>query len=360
MSRAKREKAGKVQTVLGVIDADDLGVTLPHEHLLIDMAVSFFGVEGAGFKKLAYEPVAIENLSWLWHNPFSSLDNLRLQDEALAIEEVMLFKKEGGNTIVELTNSGLDRDPIGLAHISRVTGINVIMGSGYYVGNAQDPDYDRKTEDEIAEEIIGDIEVGVGNTGICAGIIGEIGCSWPLQDREKKTIRAAARAQQQTGAAINVHPGHVENSPMEIITLLDEAGADINGVVMSHIDRLIHSLSTRRELAKAGCYLEYDLFGSHIFNPIGLRVGGGLPRPCDRERIEQIIELIDAGYLKQILVSQDICMKMKLIRYGGNGYVHILRNIVPHMLRLGITREQIHTIVVENPKRMLQFGAADG
>ena len=101
--------------------------------------------------------------------------------------------------------------------------------------------------------------------------------------------------------------------------------------------------------------MEYDLFGSHHFNPLYLRTGGGLPRPCDRERIEQIIELIEAGYLKQILISQDMCMKNKMVRYGGYGYAHILRNMLPYMRNMGMTREQIQVIIVENPKKMLQF-----
>lgn len=354
-----QKMTGKVQTVLGAIRPGNLGVTLPHEHLLIDMAVWFFAAEDPEGKKLAYEPVAIEHLGWLWHNPFNNMDNLQLLDEALAIEEVMLFKKQGGNTVVDLTSVGLGRDPIKLARISRATRLNIVMGSGYYVGEAQSPDYDKQTEDAIAEEIIADIQLGVGDTQIRAGIIGEIGCSWPLKEREQKYLRAAARAQKHTGAAISVHPGHNEASPIEIARLLSETGADLNHVVMSHIDRLTHSLSIRRELATMGCYLEYDLFGSHLFNPIALGYGRQ-PRPCDGERIEQIIELIDEGYVGKILVSQDICMKIKLTRYGGYGYGHILRNIVPHMRERGISEEQVHSILVENPKRMLQLAPAGG
>ena len=226
------------------------------------------------------------------------------------------------------------------------------MGSGYYIGPSLEPDYDQKTENEIAEEIIADVKSGVGNTCIRAGIIGEIGCSWPLQDRERKSLLAAARAQHQTGAAINIHPGCHVDSPIEIINLLKAAGADVSRVVISHIDRIIHPLSKRLELADKNCYLEYDLFGGNQFNPIDM---GVCPRPCDRERIEQIIELINAGYLKQILISQDICVKTRLLRNGGHGYAHVLRNIVPYMLAWGITKEQIYTMLVENPKRLLTF-----
>ncbi|GAG09468.1 unnamed protein product, partial [marine sediment metagenome] len=143
MAGASQEMAGKVQTVLGVIDAEDLGVTLPHEHLLTDLSVWFTEPKEAGLKKLAYEPVSIKNRDWIWHNPQSNLDNGRFLDEEVVIEEVLLFKREGGSTIVELSNVNIGRDPLGLARISRATGINVVMGSGYYVGEVQGPDYDR-------------------------------------------------------------------------------------------------------------------------------------------------------------------------------------------------------------------------
>ena len=352
MAGASQKIVGKVQTVLGMVDAEDLGVTLPHEHLLADFSVWFTEPKEAGLKKLAYEPVSIKNRDWIWHNPQSNLDNGRFLDEEVVIEEVLLFKREGGCTIVELSNVNIGRDPLGLARISRATGINVVMGSGYYVGEVQGPDYDRKTEEDIAEEIIADIQVGVGDTGVYAGIIGEIGCSYPLHDREKKCLRAAVRAQQQTGAAINIHPGRSVNSPIEIIRMLDDTGADISHVVMSHLDLIVHPFGILCELAETGCYLEYDFFGGYPFNPPRWGLD---PRPCDRERIEQILALIKEGYLKQILISHDIGTKVKLVHYGGGGYAHILRNMVPQMRSQGITKEQIHTIMVENPRRLLRF-----
>ena len=345
-------KAGKVQTVLGLIDGEDLGITLPHEHLLADFSVWFTEPVEAGLKKLAYAPVSMETLNWIWHNPINNLENARFADEKTVIQEAMLFKREGGGTIVELSNRNIGRDPLGLARISRATGLNVVMGSGYYVGEAQGPEYDKKTEEDIAEEFITEIEVGAGDTEIRAGIIGEIGSSHPLQERERKCLLAAVRAQKQTGAAINVHPGRSVNSPMEIIELLRDAGAGIKRVVMSHLDLIVHPLEVVHELAKTGCFLEYDYFGGFPFNPTRWGIA---PRPCDRERIEQIRQLIASGYLDQILISQDTGAKARLVRYGGGGYIHILRNIVPQMLAHGITRDQLRTIMVKNPKRLLCF-----
>ena len=139
---------------------------------------------------------------------------------------------------------------------------------------------------------------------------------------------------------------------MVIFRVLDDAGADIRRVIMGHIDRTGFLSATRREIARTGCGLEYDIFGGNPFYPLRF---GVFNRPCDRERIEQIKELIDEGYLGQILISQDICLKSKLVRYGGQGYAHILRNIVPQMLARGIGEEHIQTIMVENPHRLLCF-----
>ena len=149
MSDKRPEMAGKVQTVLGVIDAEELGITLTHEHLLVNMTVYFREPSEAGNKKRAHEPVSIENCSWLQHHVFGNPDNMRILDEELAIDEVMHFKIEGGGTVVELSNVGLGRDALGLARISRATGLNIVMGSGYYIGRAQGPDFDSKTEDDI-------------------------------------------------------------------------------------------------------------------------------------------------------------------------------------------------------------------
>ena len=100
------------------------------------------------------------------------------------------------------------------------------------------------------------------DTNIRAGIIGEIGCTWPLTDNERKVLRASARAQQETGAAILIHPGRDEAAPQEIVEVLSEAGADIERTIIGHLDRTITDLDILLKLADSGCYLEWDLFGN--------------------------------------------------------------------------------------------------
>jgi phosphotriesterase-related protein len=347
---------GKAQTVLGTVSPESLGVTLPHEHLFCDFvtALSNYKPVEATEKGFYYQPVNLENLWWITYHPCSNQDNIRLYDESMAVKEAFYFKHAGGGTIVDLTSQSIGGDPLALARLSRATGLNIIMGAGYYLANTHPADMDSKTEKDICEEIVFEVTVGVGNTGIRAGIIGELGCSEPLADNEQKVLRAAARAQQHTGAPLNIHPGRKPEPDvrgcLEIIEILSKAGADISHTVISHIDRTLRGPEERRQLAETGCFLEYDIFGwegYHTFSTIDL--------PNDNQRINEIIQLIDQGYLGQVLISQDVCWKHRLRSYGGHGYDHILRNVVPVMRLKGMSEEQIHTLLVDNPKRLLQF-----
>ena len=348
------ELSGKVQTVLGAVDPNVLGITMPHEHLLCDASHKFVEPSMSSQKTLAYEPVRIENLGWIRENKVNCLDNLKLLDEELTVHELLYFKKAGGGTVVDMTSIGLSRNPMGLARISRATDVNIVMGAGYYLGPSHPPELADRTEDSIVDEIVRDVTVGVDDTGIRAGVLGEIGCSYPLGDGEAKVVRAAARAQRITGIPVNIHPGHGSESPFEIIEILRENGGDISHTVMSHVEnRLVRDMDLTLKLADTGCYVEYDTFGTA---PYSIRRPHESTRTLsDWERIGCIKELIDHGHLRQLLVSLDVFNKIDLRHYGGYGYDHILTNIVPQMRMKGITDEEIHTILVENPKRMLQF-----
>lgn len=349
---AKSKLSGKIQTVLGTIEPDELGITLAHEHLIADGSCWYIEPASASEKAMTLKPVSIDILWWLRYHFFQNRDDLVISDEQTAIAEVYRFKIAGGNSVVEVSNIGLGRDPQALSRISRATGLNIIMGSGYYTAASLPPDFDKRSEESITEEIVCDITVGVGNTGIRAGLIGEIGCSCPLDPRELKSVKAAARAQQITGANLNIHPGQGEESAMEILNIVEDTGADIKRTTISHIDRAVRNPESRLMLAKRGCNLEYDLFGREGYYPIARRL---IDLPNDAMRINEIMHLIDAGFINQVLISQDTWNKIQLCKYGGWGYDHILRNVVPVMLAKGMTEKQIHTIMVDNPQRTFTF-----
>jgi phosphotriesterase-related protein len=353
------DRHGQVQTVLGLIAPEELGVTLPHEHFLVDSTVWFREPTACSEKFLAHQPVNLENLGWVRYHPMSNLDNMLLDDERVAIDEGLRFKYAGGGTVVDLTSLGLGRDPLALARISRATGLNVVMGCGYYVEEAQ-RGAAPLTEDAITDSIVRDLEVGVDATGIRAGIIGEIGIGgWPMRQSERSALQAVAHAQQETGAPVNIHPGNSPNSPFEIVEVLLKAGADITRVVISHVERTIVRHEVYVELAKSGCYLEFDGFSFEGWYQRRMVVSEENPIkadfPNDAGRIDEIMALISDGFLTQILISHDHCMKYRLWRYGGPGYSHLLDNVMPLMQEKGLQDSDIREIMLENPKRLLPF-----
>ena len=343
---------GKVQTVLGAVDGDHLGITSTHEHIIWDMSTYFEEPEAASDRWLARQPVSMENLYLIRPKPHINIDNMIQTDEKLAVSELTHFKLAGGGTMVELSQKGMARDPLALARISRATGVNIVMGSGYYVASSHPDNMNNKTGEDIADEIVRDITIGVGDTGIKSGIIGEIGCSLPLTDNERKVLRACAIAQRRTGAAINIHPSIDDKLMLEDIAVLKEAGADLSRVAISHIDGFGYSLKTRLKVLEEGCYLEYDGFGQALFH--FFYMGHIANAMSDIEKITDIIELIEKGYLSQILIAQDFCFKCDLAAYGGYGYAHIINNLLPFMRAKGMTGEQIHALLVDNPRRLLE------
>jgi phosphotriesterase-related protein len=341
---------GEVQTVLGPVAADALGVMMVHEHVLVDVTGLYREPEGARERALARQPVTLKNLGWVRRNWVSNLDNLHLGDEALAIEEVLQYKLDGGGTLVDVGSIGLGRDPVGLQRIARATGVHVVMGCGYYVAECHPPDMDSRSEGAIEEEIVRDLTVGVAATGVRAGIIGEVGCTWPLAKNEEKVLRAAARAQRRTGVAISVHTGRDEASPLQILEVLKAADADLSHVVMGHLDRTWPDMDILRKLASAGCYLAFDTFGQETWAyPLA-----PLDRLTDAQRVDVIVRLGAEGFLDRVLVSHDVAYKHRLASYGGSGYGHLLSTVVPQMRRKGLTEDQIRTLLVENPARALQ------
>ena len=189
-------------------------------------------------------------------------------------------------------------------------------------------------------------------TGVRAGIIGEVGCSWPLHPNERKSLRAAARAQRETGAPISIHPGRDQAAPFEILEILAAAGADPARVVIGHIERTDFEPGNLVRLARTGCYVELDWFGEVL----SMYPTGPVNVPSDSERIDQVRMLIGEGHAEQVLASHDVCLKTRLERYGGGGYGHIPRDVTIWMAAKGMSADEIDLVVRRNPQRMLAIG----
>jgi len=349
-----------IHTVTGRIEKDQLGIAAPHEHILIDMSNQFREPDKVPEKALAYEKIEMKHLGILSRNPHAMVDNLIINDVALAVNEVMEFKRAGGHTIVDVSNIGLGRDPEALYGISVETGVNIVMGSGYYY-EAVYPDYVKDwTAEQIAEEIVNDITVGVGFRKIKAGVIGEVGVSELMQPNEDKSIKGMAIAQRKTGVGAHLHifpwpvGGNTRPLGMEAIAIYEKAGGDIKKLSVNHMDvNLVTDMDYIMDVARTGAYLEFDNFGHEFYiDRFARRFVPGCFK-TDLERVRIIRKLVDAGYADRILVSGDICHKNLLCAYGGWGYGHVLKHIIPMFMDEGFTDEEIDLIIRQNPADFL-------
>ena len=348
----QQSPSGKVQTVLGPIDPDDLGVTVTHEHVMIDLRPYFETPDEASERGYIDRPLTMDLLGRSRRMWKYNIDNLLLLDERVATREVHEWRLAGGDSIVDATSVGIARDPLMLARVSRATGLNIVMGSSFYVPLSHPADMDDRSEEAIAEQIIGEVTNGVGDTGVRSGVIGEIGCWWPMPDNVRKVLRASAHAQTATGAPILIHPGFHDLSHDEIMDILDGAGADPTRVIMGHLDSTRNDMGALKALADRGCLMEYDTFGNEdtSWNPLS-----ALEPVNDVQRIERIEFLIENGHLDKVVMAHDVCVKRQLKERGGKGYSHILESIVPRLRRRGWTDEQLQAVLVDNPKRALTF-----
>uniref|UniRef100_F6Y8J3 N-acetyltaurine hydrolase n=1 Tax=Monodelphis domestica TaxID=13616 RepID=F6Y8J3_MONDO len=344
--------SGKVQTVLGLVEPSQLGQTLTHEHLTMTFDCCYTP-PWSGQEALSKRSFEMKNLFWIQNNPYSHKENLRLNQETEAIkEELLYYKASGGGALVENTTSGISRNVKTLKWFAEETGVHIISGAGFYVDGTHSPETRAMSIEQLTEIITNEILHGADGTDIKCGVIGEIGCSWPLTESENKVLQATAHAQSQLGCPVIVHPGRNPNSPFQIIRILQEAGADVSKTVMSHLDRTIFDKKELLEFARLGCYLEYDLFGTVLLH---YQLEPDIDMPDDNKRIKRIRLLANEGYEDRLLIAHDIHTKHRLMKYGGHGYSHILNNIVPKMLIRGISKNAIGKILVENPKQWLTF-----
>ena len=335
-----------IKSVNGVLSRDRLGITATHEHVLLDLTAFYQALPVPGIDDPATQKVEMWNLGILSRDCYALKDNLLLADEDVAADELMFFKNAGGNTIVDASLPGIGRNPKALRRIAEKTGLNIIMGTGFYVGETHPKALDSMTDEAIGDLMVGELTEGVD--GICAGYIGEIGISEIFDDKERRVLRAAAIAHKKTGAAINVHINPWTTNGIEAADILLSAGVAPDKICISHVD-----VENREDyiyaLLQKGVYIEFDNFGKEYYIRREVRNSGYGLFVHDTERVTLLKKLIDDGFVNQLLLACDVCLKNLLHKYGGWGYDHVLSNIVPMMEDEGITQEQILTMLQKNP-----------
>ncbi|WP_033294065.1 phosphotriesterase family protein [Amycolatopsis jejuensis] len=334
-----------LRTVRGDISGHEAGHIQPHEHVLSHIGGT---TRQQGTALASEEPITLENYNEVrrHHSAF----DMRVDDIEDAVRELESYRAAGGSTIVDATSIGLGRNPAGLAEVAERTGLHVIMGSGWYHRDYHPAGLRDRSRDDLAAQISLEVTQGVGDTGIRAGLIGEIGLNWPVDPVEDTVLRAAVDAHHETGAALMIHPGRAEQAPADAMARVRQETSSTK-IVMSHIDRTLFTLDAMLELADTGCYLEFDLFGQESsYYPYA-----DIDLPNDATRLGHIRALCERGHRDRILLSQDICFRSHLQRYGGEGYAHLLRNVVPLMLRRGFDQDDVTALTADNPRRMLEI-----
>ena len=345
-------RSGRVMTVDGPIPSEALGITLMHEHLQNDCSCWWNPPTDPARQYLADSPVRIEILSELRQDPFVNRHNTALDDLPLAIEELGAFAALGGRSVVDPTCRGIGRDPARLRSISAATGLNIVMGAGYYLQTSMPADFASLTTDAIADQIVAEAHIGVDGTDARIGLIGEIGVSSAFTPVEERSLRAAARAQSRTGLPLMVHlPGWFRLG-CRVLDIVEEEGGDIAQTVLCHMNPSHDDPSYQAGLAARGAFIEFDMIGMDYFY-----ADQQVQCPSDDEVARAILRLADAGHLGQILLSQDVFIKMMLTRYGGNGYGFVLRHFLPRLHRHGMDAAAIGTLMTRNPRRVFDATA---
>jgi phosphotriesterase-related protein len=306
-----------INTVTGPISPQELGITLIHEHTFFD------GWEFAG--RLSYDPI--------------------LEDEELLAEELGIYYAAGGRALVDVTTVGIGRNPAGLRRLAEATGLKIVMGAGWYRERVYPREVYELSANQLADIVVNEFAHGFDGSDVRPGIIGEIGTErFYITPAEERVFRACARAQGETGATVTTHTTHFGDLALEQVALLTEEGVPPERIVIGHLGEQ-RGIGRLLEIAHKGVFLGLDHVG---WTP---RLGA---QP-ETQRARNVVELVRAGHLDQVLISMDICAHSQLHWGGGNGYDYLLREFVPLLHHEGLSESDVHTILVENPRRVLAF-----
>ncbi|HEY7145447.1 MAG TPA: hypothetical protein VH637_14485 [Streptosporangiaceae bacterium] len=301
-----------IHTVTGPVRPEEIGFTLPAEHLYISS---------------------------------SSPDSWQLNDEDVFAAELKAFTDLGGSCLVDLTPLSMGRNPAGLAALSRRSGVAIVMSTGWYTDASLPPQdrLDRRSTGDIAEQLIADITGGDQETGIRPGIIGEFGPvgSW-LTPMDERLHRAYARAQLATGVPLSAHAWRSEVGLLQL-DLLEEEGVDPRRVAIGHCDSW-PVLSYWQRIAQRGAYVQLDNLS--------------LQPPKVTELLVRLVrEMVELGYAGQLLFSHDLAQAEELRYLGGHGLTYVSERFLPALAAAGVPAPVLRAITTDNPRALLTVPA---
>lgn len=316
-----------VNTVTGPILAEQLGTTLMHEHI----QWAYSGFQGD---------------SRYWDN-----EDYRVET---AVKDLLPVKAMGVDTIVDATPSDSSRDPLFLKKVSEATGINIICSTGYYVEGQAGEAYWKwaaglgcDMKQEMYDLFEYEITHGIGNTGIKPGVI-KLGSGEVFGEIEKAMFEQAGRISAKYNFPIITHT-QKGLLGIEQADLLLAQGADPKRIMIGHLCDTT-DMAYLMNIADKGCYLGFDRWGME----------GTWSSATDKVRISIFVGLIKTGYCDRLMISQDHTSVWRAMGAPSDGLskwnkLRFIKDIVPELKKSGVTDEEIHQILVDNPRRFFSY-----
>ncbi|BEB71616.1 DUF987 domain-containing protein [Escherichia coli] len=295
-----------LQTVTGPVAREDMGLTLPHEHLFNDLS-SVVDAPCYPFSQQLVDKKVTAEIQWaLKHDPYCCADNMDRKPIEDVIFEINNFISLGGRTIVDATGSeSIGRDAQALREVALKTGLNIVASSGPYLEKFESQRI-HKTVDELATTIDKELNQGIGDTDIRAGMIGEIGVSPTFTEAEHNSLRAASLAQiNNPHVAMNIHmPGWLRRGDEVLDIVLGEMGVSPNKVSLAHSDPSGKDVAYQRKMLDKGVWLEFDMIGLDITFP-----KEGIA-PGVQETADAVAHLIELGYPIMKIITRGEAMRI--------------------------------------------------
>jgi phosphotriesterase-related protein len=309
----------RVTGILGPIAAEDLGLTLSHEHLLADGTPYLEQPQSDEARLAALCEVSAETRELIARHSCVNPANVMLDDPGLATREAAMFAAIGGSTIVDVTCEGIGRRPRELELLARATGLNIVAGCGPYCEYVLTPELAARDIDEIEAVIRHDLSVGIDGTGVRAGVIGEIGVNGrPLGESrrtclvtpvEERGLRAAARASRAREVPVVIHQPNVPEAVPALAGFLEAEGLDPDMVCLGHMSSVL-DLELHEAMIRRGYWIAYDNFGMNLANSY-------VTDATDERRVAWLVKLLHRDLGHHILISHDVWSKIQLAEYGG-------------------------------------------
>ncbi|MGR6921830.1 phosphotriesterase family protein [[Actinomadura] parvosata] len=315
------------ETVRGPVA--DLGATLMHEHV--------FGLS--------------PEILWNWPDIPEGWD---LEERAReAAGKLDALKAAGIDTIVDLTVVGLGRYVPAVRRVAELTSVNIVAATGLYTYDALPPYFGNRGPgslfggpDRLAEFFVRDLTEGIGRTGVKAAVLKCASDHLGMTKGCERVFRAVAQAHLETGAPITTHSHSASKGGLGQQKLLASLGVDLERVVIGHAGDST-DVAYLEELIANGSYLGMDRFGIETISPF-------------EDRVAIVAELCARGHAGKMVLSHDsYCFNDRfdadVVRQRHPNYhlLHISRDVLPALRRRGVTDDQIHQMLVVNPRRIL-------